>query len=193
MNYMPIVTTKVDGVERETQLPSLLHRERVIYICQEVDEHLANVIVQQLLHLNFGRDAEKDIHMYINSPGGVITHGLAIYDTMRFIKAKVHTYCIGQCASMGAFLLASGTGKRYAMPSSRIMIHQPLGGAQGQATDIQIQAKEIQRNKDFLNEKLSDYCNQSIEVIERDTDRDNFMSAEEALEYGIIDEVIQTK
>lgn len=193
MIQMPTVTTKINGVTREAYLPSVLHAERVIYICQQVDEHLANVVVQQLLHMDMGADREKDINVYINSPGGAVTHGLAIHDTMRYVKAKVNTFCIGQCASMGAFLLSAGTGIRAALPNSRIMIHQPLGGAGGQASDMKIQVDEILRMKADLNSKLAQYTGQPIDVIERDTDRDNFMSPAEAMAYGIIDRVVDIK
>ena len=156
----------------------------------EINDQVASSIVAQLLFLE-AEDPDKDIYLYINSPGGVITSGMSIYDTMNYIKPDVCTICIGQAASMGAFLLSSGVkGKRYSLPNSRVMIHQPLGGAQGQATDIQIQAKEIQRMKDTLNQMIAEQTGQDIEVIEKDTDRDNFMSAQEACDYGLIDEVI---
>ena len=156
----------------------------------EINDQVASTVVAQLLFLE-AEDPEKDIYIYINSPGGVITSGMSIYDTMNYIKPDVCTICVGQAASMGAFLLSSGTkGKRYSLPNSRIMIHQPLGGAQGQATDIQIQAKEIQRMKDSLNKIISEQTGQPLEVIEKDTDRDNFMSADEACTYGLIDKVI---
>lgn len=156
----------------------------------EINDAVASTVVAQLLFLE-AEDPEKDIYLYINSPGGVITSGMSIYDTMNYIKPDVSTICIGQAASMGAFLLSSGAkGKRYSLPHSRIMIHQPLGGAQGQATDIQIQAKEIQRMKDMLNHMIADQTGQKLEVVEKDTDRDNFMSAEEAQKYGLIDKVI---
>jgi ATP-dependent Clp protease protease subunit len=156
----------------------------------EINDPVASTIVAQMLFLE-AEDPDKDIYLYINSPGGVITSGMSIYDTMNYIKPDVCTICIGQAASMGAFLLSSGVkGKRYSLPNSRVMIHQPLGGAQGQATDIQIQAKEIQRMKDTLNKMISEQTGQPLEVIEKDTDRDNFMSAEEACKYGLIDEVI---
>ncbi len=156
----------------------------------EINDQVASSIVAQLLFLE-AEDPDKDIYLYINSPGGVITSGMSIYDTMNYIKPDVCTICIGQAASMGAFLLSSGVkGKRYSLPHSRIMIHQPLGGAQGQATDIQIQAKEIQRMKDELNAMISEQTGQDIKTVEKDTDRDNFMSANEACKYGLIDEVI---
>lgn len=158
----------------------------------EINDQVASTVVAQLLFLE-AEDPDKDIYLYINSPGGVITSGMSIYDTMNYIKPDVCTICIGQAASMGAFLLSSGVkGKRYSLPNSRIMIHQPLGGAQGQATDIQIQAKEIQRMKDDLNRMISEQTGQPIEVIEKDTDRDNFMSATEACKYGLVDEVISS-
>jgi ATP-dependent Clp protease protease subunit len=156
----------------------------------EVNDSVASTIVAQLLFLE-AEDPDKDIYLYINSPGGVITSGMSIYDTMNYIKPDVCTICIGQAASMGAFLLSSGVkGKRYSLPNSRVMIHQPSGGAQGQSTDIQIQAKEIQRMKDTLNKMIAEQTGQPLKVIEKDTDRDNFMSADEACKYGLIDEVI---
>ena len=170
---------------------SRLLKERIVFVGGEIDDHMSNLIVSQLLFLE-AENPEKDINMYINSPGGVVTAGLAILDTMNFIKAPVSTICFGQAASMGALLLSSGEkGKRYALPSSRIMIHQPLGGAQGQATDIEIQAKEILRLKDYLNNILKENTGKSIDVIKQDTDRDFFMSAEEAVAYGMIDEVMK--
>ncbi|QOG12042.1 ATP-dependent Clp endopeptidase proteolytic subunit ClpP [Arcobacter sp. FWKO B] len=190
MSYIPYVVEKTGRGERSYDIYSRLLKDRIVMLSGEVNDAVASSIVAQLLFLE-AEDPEKDIYFYINSPGGVITSGMSIFDTMNYIKPDVCTICIGQAASMGAFLLSSGTkGKRYSLPNSRIMIHQPLGGAQGQATDIQIQAKEIQRFKDLLNELLASQTGQSIEVIERDTDRDFFMSAHEAKEYGLVDEVI---
>ncbi len=190
MSYIPYVVEKSGRGERSYDIYSRLLKDRIIMLSGEVNDQVASSIVAQLLFLE-AEDPDKDIYLYINSPGGVITSGMSIYDTMNYIKPDVCTICIGQAASMGAFLLSSGVkGKRYSLPHSRVMIHQPLGGAQGQATDIQIQAKEIQRMKDTLNEILAAQTGQPLEVLERDTDRDNFMSANEACEYGLIDEVI---
>jgi len=190
MSYIPYVVEKSGRGERSYDIYSRLLKDRIIMLSGEVNDQVASSIVAQLLFLE-AEDPDKDIYLYINSPGGVITSGMSIYDTMNYIKPDVCTICIGQAASMGAFLLSSGVkGKRYSLPHSRVMIHQPLGGAQGQATDIQIQAKEIQRMKDTLNEILAAQTGQPLEVLERDTDRDNFMSADEACEYGLIDEVI---
>ncbi len=167
--------------------------DRIIFIGTPVDDTVSNIIIAQLLFLQMN-DAKKDIHLYINSPGGSVTAGLAIYDTMQFLTCDVNTYCIGQAASMAAVLLAAGTkGKRYALPNARIMIHQPWGGVQGQATDISIQAKEILRLKDRLNEILGKHCGRKVEDITRDTDRDRFMSADEAREYGLVDQVVQSR
>ncbi|TLP36930.1 ATP-dependent Clp endopeptidase proteolytic subunit ClpP [Arcobacter arenosus] len=190
MSYIPYVVEKSGRGERSYDIYSRLLKDRIIMLSGEVNDQVASSIVAQLLFLE-AEDPDKDIYLYINSPGGVITSGMSIYDTMNYIKPDVCTICIGQAASMGAFLLSSGVkGKRYSLPHSRVMIHQPLGGAQGQATDIQIQAKEIQRMKDTLNEILAAQTGQPLEVIEKDTDRDNFMSADEACKYGLIDEVI---
>ncbi|PLY08113.1 MAG: ATP-dependent Clp endopeptidase, proteolytic subunit ClpP [Arcobacter sp.] len=190
MSYIPYVVEKSGRGERSYDIYSRLLKDRIIMLSGEINDQVASSIVAQLLFLE-AEDPDKDIYLYINSPGGVITSGMSIYDTMNYIKPDVCTICIGQAASMGAFLLSSGVkGKRYSLPNSRVMIHQPLGGAQGQATDIQIQAKEIQRMKDTLNEMISEQTGQDIKVIEKDTDRDNFMSAEEACKYGLIDEVI---
>lgn len=190
MNYVPYVIEKSGRGERSYDIYSRLLKDRIIMLSGEVHDQVAASIVAQLLFLE-AEDPEKDIYLYINSPGGVITAGMAIYDTMNYIRPNIVTICIGQAASMGAFLLSSGTpGKRYALPHARIMIHQPLGGAQGQATDIQIQAKEILRMKEELNSILSKQTGQSVEQVEKDTDRDNFMSAAEAKDYGIIDEVL---
>jgi ATP-dependent Clp protease protease subunit len=176
--------------ERAYDIYSRLLRDRIIFIGEAIDDHLANLVIAQMLFLE-SDDPDKDIYLYINSPGGLVTAGIAIFDTMKYIKSDVSTICLGQAASMAALLLAAGaTGKRYALPHARIMIHQPLGGAQGQASDVAIQAKEILRIKEMLNEILVNHSKQSKEQIEKDTDRDKFMSPEEAREYGIIDEVI---
>lgn len=193
MYYTPIVIEKTGYGERSYDIYSRLLKDRIIMLCGEITTSLANSIVAQLLFLA-AEDPEKDIYLYINSPGGSITAGMAIYDTMNYIRPDVCTICIGQAASMGAFLLSSGTkGKRYALPHARIMIHQPLGGAQGQATDIEIQAKEILRMKAELNEILAKNCGKDVTEIEKDTDRDNFKSAAESVEYGLIDEVLVQK
>jgi len=190
MPLVPMVIEQTGKGERSYDIYSRLLKERIIFLHEPIDDNIANLVISQLLFLE-AEDSERDIYLYINSPGGVVTAGMAIYDTMQFIKSKVSTICMGQAASMGAFLLAAGEeGKRYALPNARIMIHQPLGGAQGQAADIEIQAKEIIRIKKFLNEILAKRTNQSIKKIEKDTDRDFFMSAEEAKTYGLIDEVI---
>ena len=190
---VPIVVEQTGRGERSYDIYSRLLQDRIIILGSEIDDNVASVVVAQLLFLQ-AQDAQKDISIYINSPGGVVTSGLAIYDTMQFISCDVATYCIGQAASMAAVLLSAGTkGKRFALPNSRIMIHQPLGGAEGQATDISIQAQEILRIKANLNNILASHCGRSIEDITRDTDRDNFMSAEEAKAYGLIDEVLLRK
>jgi ATP-dependent Clp protease protease subunit len=179
--------------ERAYDIFSRLLKERIIFIGTPMDDEIANLIIAQMLFLE-SEDNEKDINMYINSPGGVVTAGLAVYDTMQYLKSPVTTICIGQAASMGAMLLAAGSkGKRFALPNARIMIHQPLGGAQGQATDIEIQTKEILRMKKLLNEMLAKHSGQPISKVEKDTDRDFYMSAAEAVAYGIVDEVIETK
>ena len=188
---VPIVVEQTGRGERSYDIYSRLLQDRIIILGSEIDDTVASVIVAQLLFLQ-AQDAQKDISIYINSPGGVVTAGLAIYDTMQFISCDVATYCIGQAASMAAVLLAAGTkGKRFALPNSRIMIHQPLGGAEGQATDISIQAQEILRIKANLNNMLASHCGRSIEEITRDTDRDNFMSAIEARDYGLVDQVVE--
>jgi ATP-dependent Clp protease protease subunit len=193
MSYIPYVIEKTGRGERSYDIYSRLLKDRIIMLSGEVHDQVASSIVAQMLFLE-AEDPQKDIYFYINSPGGVITSGMAIYDTMNYIRPDICTICIGQAASMGAFLLSSGTkGKRYALPHARIMIHQPLGGAQGQATDIEIQAKEILRMKAELNEILAKNCGQSVKKLEKDTDRDNFMSAAEGVEYGIIDEVLVQK
>ena len=190
MSYIPYVVEKTGRGERSYDIYSRLLKDRIIMLSGEVNDAVASSIVAQLLFLE-AEDPQKDIYFYINSPGGVVTAGMAIYDTMNYIRPNVATICIGQAASMGAFLLSSGEkGKRYALPHARIMIHQPLGGAQGQATDIAIQAEEILRMKKELNEILAKNTGQDVKKIEADTDRDNFMSAQEACEYGMIDEVL---
>ncbi len=190
MSYIPYVIEKTGRGERSYDIYSRLLKDRIVMLTGEVNDQSASTIVAQLLFLE-AEDPEKDIYFYINSPGGVITAGMSIYDTMNYIKPDVSTICIGQAASMGAFLLSSGAkGKRYSLPNSRIMIHQPSGGAQGQSTDIQIQAKEIQRMKDDLNAILAENTGQKVAKIAEDTERDNFMSAEQAKKYGMIDEVI---
>lgn len=189
--YVPIVIERTGRGERSYDIYSRLLKDRIIMLSGEIHDAVASSIVAQLLFLE-AEDPDKDIFLYINSPGGVITSGMSIYDTMNYIKPDVCTICIGQAASMGAFLLSSGAkGKRYALPHARIMIHQPLGGAQGQATDIEIQAKEILRLKKILNEILAKNTGQSVKKIARDTERDFFMSAEEAVEYGLIDQVLE--
>lgn len=190
MPYVPTVIEQSSKGERAFDLYSRLLKERIIFVSDEINDLTAGLVVGQLIFLA-AEDKEKDISMYINSPGGVVTAGLAIYDTMQYIDPKVSTICIGQAASMGALLLASGaTGKRYALPNARIMIHQPIGGAQGQATDIQIQANEVMRLKKAINDILVKHTGQTLAQIEKDTDRDFFMSPEEAQKYGLIDEVI---
>ncbi|MDK2888892.1 MAG: ATP-dependent Clp protease, protease subunit [Thermoanaerobacter sp.] len=187
---VPIVVEQTNRGERAYDIYSRLLKDRIIFIGGPIDDHVANLVIAQMLFLE-AEDPEKDIHFYINSPGGIVTAGLAIYDTMQYIKPDVSTICLGQAASMGSFLLAAGAkGKRYALPYARIMLHQPLGGVQGQATEIEIHAREILRIKDFLNELLAKHTGQPREKIARDTDRDFFMSAQEAKEYGIIDEVL---
>jgi ATP-dependent Clp protease protease subunit len=190
MSYIPYVVEKTGRGERSYDIYSRLLKDRIIMLSGEVNDAVASSIVAQLLFLE-AEDPEKDIYFYINSPGGAVTSGMSMFDTMNYIKPDVVTICIGQAASMGAFLLSSGAkGKRYALPNARIMIHQPLGGAQGQATDIQIQAEEILRIKKELNRILSENTGQPIETIENDTERDKFMSAKEATEYGLIDKVL---
>jgi len=190
---VPIVVEQTARGERSYDIYSRLLKERIIFLVGTVEDYMANLVVAQLLFLE-SENPDKDIHFYINSPGGVVTAGLSIYDTMQFIKPDVSTMCIGQAASMGALLLAGGAkGKRYALPHSRIMIHQPSGGTQGQASDIHIQAQEILQLRERLNKILADHTGQSIEVIAKDTDRDNFMSAENARTYGLIDQVLDRR
>ncbi|RTR38573.1 ATP-dependent Clp endopeptidase proteolytic subunit ClpP [Shewanella canadensis] len=190
---VPMVVEQTAKGERSYDIYSRLLKERVIFLVGQVEEHMANLIVAQLLFLE-SESPDKDIYLYINSPGGSVTAGMAIYDTMQFIKPNVSTVCIGQAASMGAFLLAGGAeGKRHCLPNSRVMIHQPLGGFQGQASDIAIHAQEILGIKNKLNQMLAEHTGQPMEVIERDTDRDNFMSAAEAAEYGLVDSVLSKR
>lgn len=194
MSYLvPIVVEQTNRGERAYDIYSRLLKDRIVFIGGPIDDNVANLVIAQLLFLE-AEDPEKDVHLYINSPGGTVTAGMAIYDTIQYIKPDVSTICLGQAASMGSILLASGTkGKRFALPYARIMIHQPLGGVQGQATDIDIHAREILRMKDILNELLARHTGQPKEKIARDTERDFFMSAQEAKEYGIIDQVFTTR
>ncbi|HFQ4904009.1 TPA: ATP-dependent Clp endopeptidase proteolytic subunit ClpP [Vibrio vulnificus] len=187
---VPMVVEQTSRGERSYDIYSRLLKERVIFLTGQVEDHMANLVVAQLLFLE-SENPDKDIFLYINSPGGSVTAGMSIYDTMQFIKPNVSTVCMGQACSMGAFLLAGGApGKRYVLPNSRVMIHQPLGGFQGQASDIQIHAQEILTIKTKLNKLLAEHTGQPLEVIERDTDRDNFMSADQAVEYGLVDAVL---
>jgi ATP-dependent Clp protease protease subunit len=193
LNLVPMVVEQSARGERAYDIYSRLLKERVIFLVGPVDDHVANLIVAQLLFLE-SENPDKDIHLYINSPGGVVTAGLAIYDTMQFIKPDVSTLCIGQAASMGALLLAAGAaGKRFCLPHSRVMIHQPLGGFQGQATDIDIHAREILKARDRLNEILARHSGQSVDKVAQDTDRDNCMSADDARNYGLIDAVLSKR
>lgn len=193
MGLIPIVVEQTGRMERAYDIYSRLLRDRIIFIGTPIDDNIANIIIAQLLFLD-GEDSAKDIQLYINSPGGIVTAGLAIYDTMQYIKSNIQTFCVGQASSLGALLLAAGTRKkRFALPHARIMIHQPLGGVQGQATDIDIQAKEILRMREELNEILVEHTGQPLEKIKKDTDRDFYMSAEQAKEYGIVDEIIKSK
>jgi ATP-dependent Clp protease protease subunit len=189
---IPIVIEQTGRSERAYDIYSRLLKDRIIFIGTVVDDYIANMVIAQLLFLQT-EDPDKDIHLYINTPGGIVSSGLAIYDTMQYVKPSIATYCIGQAASMGALLLAAGTrGKRFSLPHSRIMLHQPMGGFQGQATDIEIHAREILRMKETLNSILSSHTGQTLEKIRADTDRDFFMSGDEAKEYGIVDSVITT-
>jgi ATP-dependent Clp protease protease subunit len=193
LNLVPMVVEQTSRGERAYDIYSRLLKERVIFLVGPIDDHMANVVVAQLLFLE-SENPEKDIHLYINSPGGVVTAGMAIYDTMQYIKPDVSTMCIGQAASMGALLLAAGkAGKRYALPHSRVMIHQPLGGYQGQASDIEIHTREILSIRDRLNHILAHHTGQAVEQIARDTDRDNFQSATQARDYGLIDAVLERR
>jgi ATP-dependent Clp protease protease subunit len=190
LNLVPMVVEQTARGERAYDIYSRLLKERVVFIVGEVEDQMANLIVAQLLFLE-SENPDKDVHLYINSPGGAVTAGLAIYDTMQFIKPDISTICVGQAASMGAVLLAAGAkGKRYALPHSRIMVHQPLGGFHGQATDVEIHAREILDARDRLNQILSRHTGQPIDTIRKDTDRDNFMSGEQARDYGIVDGVL---
>jgi len=193
LGLVPMVIEQTARGERSFDIYSRLLKERVIFLVGPVEDHMANLIVAQLLFLE-SENPDKDIHLYINSPGGSVTAGMSIYDTMQFIKPDVSTMCIGQAASMGALLLTGGAkGKRYCLPNSRMMIHQPLGGFQGQASDIAIHAQEILTLKDKLNQIMADHTEQDIDIIAQDTDRDNFLSAEQAVDYGLIDEVISQR
>jgi ATP-dependent Clp protease protease subunit len=193
MNLVPIVIEKDGRGERAYDIYSRLLKERIVFLGTAIDDNVANIVIAQLLFLE-SEDPSEDIYLYVNSPGGIITSGLAIYDTMQYVKAPIVTMCIGQAASMGAVLLAGGTkGKRYALPHSRILIHQPLGGAQGQATDIDIQAREILRVRAEINEIFTKHTGQPLEKIALDTERDFFMTAEQALEYGIIDKIVEKR
>jgi len=193
LNLVPMVVEQSARGERAYDIYSRLLKERVIFIVGPIEDYAANLIVAQLLYLE-SENPDKDINVYINSPGGSVTAGMAIYDTMQFVKPDVATMCVGQAASMGALLLASGAnGKRYALPHSRVMIHQPLGGYQGQASDIDIHAREILKMKDTLNRILVKHTGQDLETIERDTDRDKFMSAEDARDYGLVDDVLSDR
>ncbi len=190
MSVIPIVIEQTGRSERAYDIYSRLLKDRIIFLGSAIDDIVANTVIAQILFLQT-EDPDKDIHIYVNSPGGVVSSGLAIYDTMQYVKPDIATYCVGQAASMGALLLAAGTkGKRYALPHSRIMLHQPMGGFQGQATDIEIHAREILRMKDTLNTIISSHTGQPLDKIRTDTDRDFFMSGEEAKAYGIVDEVI---
>ncbi len=193
MMLVPIVIEQTGRGERAYDIYSRLLKDRIIFLGDVIEDHIANLVVAQMLFLE-SEDPDKDINLYINSPGGSVTAGLGIYDTMQYIKCPISTICVGQAASMAAVLLAAGTkGKRIALPNSRVMLHQPLGGVQGQATDIEIHAKEIKKIRDRLNEIIAKHTNQDIEKVARDTDRDFFMSAEEALSYGIVDKVIEKR
>lgn len=193
LNLVPMVVEQTARGERAYDIYSRLLKERVVFVVGPVEDYMANIVVAQLLFLE-SENPDKDIHLYINSPGGSVTAGLAIYDTMQFIKADVSTMCIGQAASMGAVLLAGGTkGKRYCLPHSRMMIHQPLGGFQGQATDIDIHAREILLIRERLNKILADHTGRTLEAIQTDTDRDNFLGAEQSREYGLIDEILVSR
>lgn len=193
MNLVPTVIEQTGRGERAFDIYSRLLQERIIFLDGEIDDHVSSLIVAQLIFLE-AENPDKDIQIYINSPGGSITAGFAIFDTMNFIKCDVSTLCVGMAASMGAFLLAAGKkGKRKALPNSEVMIHQPLGGAQGQSVDVEIYAKRLVKSREILNSILSERTGQSLDIISRDTDRDNFMSAEEAMRYGLIDEIITSR
>ena len=189
--YVPIVVEQSERGERSYDIYSRLLKDRIVFLGGPIDDNVANAVIAQLLFLE-AEDPDKDIHLYINSPGGVVTAGMAIYDTMQYIKPDVSTICVGSAASMGAVLLTAGAkGKRYALPHARVMIHQPLGGVQGQASEIEIHASEILRMREELNGILASHSGQSIDVVAKDTDRDNFMSAQDAVNYGLIDEVLE--
>lgn len=193
MNLVPMVVEQNSRGERAYDIYSRLLKERIIFMTGQVEDHMANLIVAQMLFLE-AENPEKDIYLYINSPGGVITAGMSIYDTMQFIKPDVSTICLGQACSMGAFLLTAGAkGKRYCLPNARVMIHQPLGGFQGQASDIQIHAKEVLKVKNRMNELMALHTGQPLDVIEKDTDRDNFMSAQQAVDYGLVDAIFDKR
>lgn len=193
LNLVPMVVEQTSRGERAYDIYSRLLKERVIFIVGGIDDHTANLVVAQLLFLE-SENPDKDINLYINSPGGVVSAGLAIYDTMRFVRPDVSTMCVGQAASMGALLLGAGTkGKRFCLPHSRMMIHQPLGGFQGQATDIDIHAREILKLREQLNEILAHHTGQNIKTIDRDTERDHFMGPEEAVEYGLVDQILDSR
>lgn len=193
MNLVPMVIERTARGERSYDIYSRLLKERIIFLVGQIEDHMANLVVAQLLFLE-AENPDKDVSLYINSPGGVITAGMSIYDTMQFIKPDVSTMCIGQAASMGAFLLNAGqSGKRFALPNSRVMIHQPLGGFQGQASDIDIHAREMLKIKQKMNELMAKHSGQPVEKVSKDTDRDHFLSAEEAKDYGIIDQVIESR
>lgn len=193
MSVIPMVVEQSSRGERAYDIYSRLLKERVIFMTGQVEDNMANLIVAQMLFLE-AENPEKDIYLYINSPGGVITAGMSIYDTMQFIQPDVSTICLGQACSMGAFLLTAGAkGKRFCLPNARVMIHQPLGGFRGQASDIEIHAKEVLKIKDRMNQLMSHHTGQSIDIIERDTDRDNFMSAEQAVEYGLVDAILEKR
>jgi ATP-dependent Clp protease protease subunit len=192
VSLIPIVIEQTGRSERAYDIYSRLLKDRIIFMGTAIDDNVANTVIAQLLFLQT-EDPDKDIHLYVNTPGGIVSSGLAIYDTMQYVKSDIATYCIGQAASMGALLLAAGTkGKRFALPNARVMIHQPMGGFQGQATDIEIHAREILRIKDSLNRIFAFHTGQSLEKVQADTDRDFFMSGEEARDYGIVDEVIRS-
>jgi ATP-dependent Clp protease protease subunit len=192
MSIIPIVIEQTGRTERAYDIYSRLLKDRIIFIGTPIDDNVANIVIAQLLFLQ-SEEPEKDIHLYVNTPGGIVSSGLAIYDTMQYVKSDIATYCIGQAASMGAMLLMAGTkGKRYALPHSRVMIHQPMGGFQGQATDVEIQAKEILKTKEVLNKIIAHHTGQAMEKVQADTERDFYMSGWEAKDYGIVDDVISS-
>ncbi len=191
MSIIPIVIEQTGRTERAYDIYSRLLKDRIIFLGDAIDDHMANTVIAQLLFLQTD-DPEKDIHLYVNTPGGVVSSGLAIYDTMQYVKPDIATYCIGQAASMGAILLMAGAkGKRFALPNARIMVHQPMGGFQGQASDIEIHAREIIKTREVLNNIINQHTGQPLEKIQEDTDRDFFMTADEACAYGVVDEVIK--